>query len=149
MDWFGGRGTTKPKQETKRDSDLTVERVRKLAECYVDEDPNDYLGSPRFSGFSEKDCALYDDHQRYLRFRKENQELRDVIHGNKEYYGHFQTVLENKSKELESTKLHLQLEKEAFNKLYIEKRELEGKLYAINRELELKELKEQNGKDAS
>jgi hypothetical protein len=71
---------------------------------------------------------------------KENDELRKVVNGNKEYYADYQETLNKTREELEKTKLHLELEQKAYQKIYMEKREAESEVYSLKRELELRGL---------
>jgi hypothetical protein len=142
MSWFGiGSDSKYDRSESSRSYnqlDYTAEAIYKIAEGdFKNNIIRDWIN---FTFKKQKDCDLYNAYLRQLRVQKENDELRRVVHDkNGEFYGEFQKNFEEVKKELETTELHLQLEKEAYQKLYMEKRELEAKLYAAGRELELRD----------
>jgi hypothetical protein len=70
-------------------------------------------------------------------FARDNKDLKGIVHGNGEWYGMFQRNYEKCKKELEAVELHLKIEKDIYQKLYEQNRELETKLYMAQRELEI------------
>jgi len=113
----------------------TVESIRETAK--QDVEMNMYRD--REATFKkEKDSNLYLAFLSNYKLKKENAELKGMVSGNGEFYGHFQRKFNEKLSELEMTNHHLELEKKAYQKIYMEKRELEAKLYAAGRELELR-----------
>ena len=70
-------------------------------------------------------------------FARDNKDLKGIINGNGEWYGPFQRNYEKCKKQLETVELHLKIEKDIYQKLYEQSRELETKLYMAQRELEI------------
>ena len=113
----------------------TVESIRETAK--QDAEMNMYRDAE--SCFKkEKDAALYRSYLYNFKIDRENNELKGMVSGNGEFYGQFQRKFNETLSELEMTNHHLELEKKAYQNLYMEKRELEAKLYAANRELEMR-----------
>ena len=113
----------------------TVESIRETAK--QDVEMNMYRDAE--STFKKvKDAALYRSYLYNFKLDKENRELKGMVSGNGEFYGRFQITFTETKNELETTKHHLELEQQAYQKLYMEKRELAAKLYAAGRELELR-----------
>lgn len=129
MKWFKtANGYTEQEEHT-------VESIRETAK--QDAEMNMYRDAE--SCFKkEKDSALYRSYLYNFEIGRENNELKGVVSGNGEFYGQFQRKFNETLSELATIKHHLELEQKAFQKLYMEKRELEAKLYADRRELELR-----------
>jgi hypothetical protein len=112
----------------------TVDQIEKLAGQWFTN-----TTYPNFvDTWNEKDQSLFRKCSYIIILSKENAELKGVIGGNKEYFGQFQDKFNKVHQELEITNHHLELEKQAYQKLYMEKRDLEAKLYTAGRELELR-----------
>lgn len=73
----------------------------------------------------------------YTRDNKSNRQMQAILDGNKEWYGHAQDTFEQTKYEIEKAELKLKIEKEVYLKLYEKNRELESKLYLVERELEI------------
>lgn len=73
----------------------------------------------------------------YTRDNNLNKQMNAILEGNKEWYGHAQDTFERTKCELENAELKLKIEKEMYLKLYEKNRELESKLYLVERELEI------------
>ena len=135
MKWFKtANGYTEQEEHT-------VESIRETAK--QDAEMNGYAEMDGYrdaeSCFKkEKDSALYRSYLYNFKIGRENNELKGVVSGNGEFYGQFQRKFNETLSELEMTNHHLELEKKAYQNLYMEKRELEAKLYAANRELEMR-----------
>lgn len=137
MKWFKTvNGFTEQEQHT-------VESIRDTAK--QDAEMNMYR-DVESSFKKEKDAALYRCCLYNFKLEKENKELKGMVCGNGEFYGRFQIAITETKNELETIKHHLELEKKAYKNLYMEKRELEAKLYAAGRELEMRGYR---GKDFS
>ena len=139
MNWF------KKKNRPSEKDEVSVEEIKKTAAQYIN-------GLPLYSHieqwWNEKDIEFFFTAQKLLQTKQENDELKAVLDGNEEYYGNYQaTLLRARAAkvkvqdELAQIQYHFQLEKRAYEKLYIENRELRAKLYAVERELELKDIK--------
>ena len=125
MKWFNNNTTQK--------QEISVQEIYDTARTFIDSAYYEHI-----SIWNEKDIALFLEHRELLRTKKERDELRGIVKGNKEYYGSFQEHFTKLRNEFETTKHHLELEQKAYQNLYMEKRELEAKLYAAGRELELR-----------
>lgn len=68
---------------------------------------------------------------------KDTKEMRAVIEGNGGYWGEYQANYKECQDRLELATLKLKVEKEIYLKLYEKNRELESKLYVLERELEI------------
>lgn len=134
MKWFKTANVYTEKEEISME--YTADSIYKDAK----EDFEYDINRDRYLTFKkEKDRELYFSYLNRFRMQKENDELRRVVHDkNGEFYGAFQKKFEETRNELETVKHHLELEQQAYQKLYMEKRELEAKLYAAGRELELR-----------
>lgn len=130
MSWFN---------KVKINVEPSLLEIRTKAALYIDQDYPFFLTS-----WSEKDMALFFTEQEIIRKRKILKELQGIVDGNSEYYGNFQNNFIKVKTELDSTKHFLELEKEAYNQLYMKYRETEAELYTLRRNVEvgLKELKD-------
>ena len=70
-------------------------------------------------------------------FTKDRKEMREVIEGNGGYWGQYQTNYKECQDRLELATLKLKIEQELYRKIYEKNRELESKLYVVERELEI------------
>lgn len=70
-------------------------------------------------------------------FTKDVRELRGVVEGNGEYWAQYQTNYKECQDRLELATLKLKIEQELYRKIYEKNRELESKLYVVERELEI------------
>jgi len=136
MNWFNIGSDSKYDRSKPVKEETTVEQIRKIAK--EDSDINMYRDVESSFFGSEKDQALYRAYLRLYNLEKENAELKGVIGGNREFYGQFQERFNKLNQELEIINHHLELEKQAYQKLYMQKRDLEAKLYAAGRELEIR-----------
>ena len=68
---------------------------------------------------------------------KDAKEMRAVIEGNGGYWGEYQANYKECQDRLELATLQLKVEKELYMKLYEKNRNLESKLYVVERELEI------------
>lgn len=119
-------------------TETTIETIRQIAESDSTSTIDIYRDHEATFNGNEKDIALYRAFLSNYKLKKDNAELRGVIGGNREFYDHFQERFNKLNQELEVTNHHLELEKKAYEKLYMEKRDLEAKLYAAGRELEMR-----------
>lgn len=81
--------------------------------------------------------SYYVKAKRVSRLTQENADLKNVLEGNGGYWGQFQRNYEECQRRLADAELHIKLEKEMYQKLYEQNRELETKLYMTQRELEI------------
>ena len=70
-------------------------------------------------------------------FTKDTKEMRAVIEGNGGYWGQYQANYKECQDRLELATLKLKIEQELYMKLYEKNRNLESKLYVVERELEI------------
>jgi hypothetical protein len=70
-------------------------------------------------------------------FTKDRKEMREVIEGNGGYWGQYQENYKECQDRLELATLKLKIEQELYRKIYEKNRELESKLYVVERELEI------------
>jgi hypothetical protein len=68
---------------------------------------------------------------------KDAKEMRAVIEGNGGYWGQYQDNYKECQNRLELATLKLKIEQELYLKIYQKNRELESKLYVVERELEI------------
>ncbi len=68
---------------------------------------------------------------------KDAKEMREVIEGNGGYWGQYQDNYKECQDRLELATLKLKIEQELYRKIYEKNRELESKLYVVERELEI------------
>lgn len=70
-------------------------------------------------------------------FTKDVREMREVVEGNGGYWGQYQANYKECQDRLELATLKLKIEQELYLKIYQKNRELESKLYVVERELEI------------
>jgi hypothetical protein len=70
-------------------------------------------------------------------FTKDVRDLREVVEGNGGYWGQYQVNYKECQDRLELATLKLKIEQELYLKIYQKNRELESKLYVVERELEI------------
>jgi chromosome segregation ATPase len=81
--------------------------------------------------------SYYVKAKRVSRLTQENTDLKKVLEGNGGYWGQFQRNYEECQRRLAAAELHIKIEKEMYQKLYEQNRELETKFYIAQRELEI------------
>jgi hypothetical protein len=81
--------------------------------------------------------SYYVKAKQVARFTKDVRDLRAVVEGNGQYWGQYQENYKECQMRLLDAQLHLKLEKEMYQKLYEQNRELETKLYIAQREIEI------------
>jgi predicted RNase H-like nuclease (RuvC/YqgF family) len=81
--------------------------------------------------------SYYVKAKRVSRLTQENTDLKKVLEGNGGWWGQYQRNYEECQTRLANSELHINLEKEMYQKLYEQNRELETKLYMAQRELEI------------
>ena len=81
--------------------------------------------------------AYYLKAKKLAQFTKDVRELREVVEGNGGYWGQYQANYKECQDRLELATLKLNIEQELYLKIYQKNRELESKLYVVERELEI------------
>ena len=81
--------------------------------------------------------SYYVKTKRVSRLTQDNADLKKVLEGNGGWFGQYQRNYEECQRRLADSELHLKIEKEIYQKLYEQNRELETKLYIAQRELEI------------
>ena len=79
--------------------------------------------------------SYYVKSKQLARLTKDVRDLRAVVEDNGEYWGSYQRNYKECQQRLANAELHLNLEKEMYQKLYERNRELETKLYMAEREI--------------
>ena len=100
-------------------SDMTIERF------WIDAESHRIISS------------YYVKAKQLAQFTKDVRELRAVVEGNGEYWASYQSRYKECQLRLEDAQLHLQLEKEMYQKLYERNRRLESEVYVLKREIEI------------